>query len=64
MTQKKDQGQGLLDEAASQGKGAVVGVVAAVVLVPFLGWVVGAAVGGAAVVGSAAYSWNKKRKTR
>lgn len=60
---QKDQGQGLLNEAASQGKGAVVGVVAASVFVPFFGWIVGMAVGGAAVIGSAAHSWNKKRKS-
>ncbi|MFA5854423.1 MAG: hypothetical protein WC866_05070 [Patescibacteria group bacterium] len=60
---KKDEGQGLLDEAASQGKGAVVGVAAVVVAVPFFGWMVGAVVGGAVLIGSTVISWNKKRKT-
>lgn len=63
MTQK-DEGQGLLSEAASQSKGALVGAVTVALAVPFLGWIVGVGVGAFAVVGSAGYSWHQKRQQR
>ncbi len=57
---QKDQGEGLLDEAASQGKGALVGAAAVALAIPFFGWLVGGVIGGAALVVSVAHSRTKK----
>ncbi len=64
MAQKPDQGQGLLDEIKSQGTGLAVGVATAAVAVPFLGWVVGVAVGGAAIGVTSYRRWSQKRSKR
>ena len=43
----------------SQGKGFLLGIAATAVAVPFLGWFLGLAAGGAAVVG---WSWKTARR--
>lgn len=54
-----DKAQGVISEAVSQGKGALIGVATVVVVVPFLGWI-GGAVAGAAVIGISAWRSRKR----
>lgn len=58
LVPRPDKAQGVIDETLSQGKGFVVGLAAAAVAVPFLGWFLGLAAGGAAVIG---WSWKTAR---
>ncbi len=64
MAEKPDQAQGFLDEAKSQGTGLVVGAVTVAVAVPFLGWIMGAALGAGAVGVTSYRMWRKKRVKR
>lgn len=61
LVPRPDKAQGVIDETMSQGKGFIVGVAAAAVAVPFLGWFLGLAAGGVAVVG---WSWKTARSKK
>lgn len=61
LVPRPDKAQGVIDEAVSQGKGFIIGVAAAAVAVPFVGWFFGLAAGTGAVV---VWSWKTARSKK